>query len=92
MEIWRRGHGYLSPLAQAACRVPPGHPEAYIESFGNIYLGATASIRACDSGKPRPEHALDHPDVEDGVMGMAFIETVIESGRSGRKWTQFKKY
>ena len=50
VQIYRRGHDYLSPLAKLATRLPPGHPEAYIESFGNIYLGAAASIRAAASG------------------------------------------
>ena len=90
VQIYRRGHDYLSPLAKLATRVPPGHPEAYIESFGNIYLGAAASIRAAESGVA-PEERLDHPGVEDGVRGMAFIETVLEAGRT-RKWTPFKKF
>ncbi len=90
VQIYRRGHDYLSAAAKLATRVPPGHPEAYIESFGNIYLGAVASIRAAESGVT-PEERLDHPGVEDGVRGMAFIETVLEAGRS-RKWTPFKKF
>ena len=88
VQIYRRGHDYLSPLAKLATRLPPGHPEAYIESFGNIYLGAAASIRAAESGTA-PQERLDHPGVEDGVRGMAFIETVVEAGRT-RKWTPFK--
>ncbi|HUU29592.1 MAG TPA: Gfo/Idh/MocA family oxidoreductase [archaeon] len=91
VQIYRRGHGYLSDLARLATRVPPGHPEAYIEAFANIYMGGVASIRAAESGM-KPEKCLDHPGVEDGVEGMAFIETVLESGRSDRKWTPLKKF
>jgi predicted dehydrogenase len=90
VQVYRRGHDYLSPQARLACRVPPGHPEAYIESFGNIYLAAAAGIREAESGVT-PQERLDHPGVEDGVRGLAFIETVIESSRN-RKWTPFKKF
>lgn len=90
VKIYRRGHDYLAPLAKLATRVPPGHPEAFIESFGNIYLGAVDSIRTAESGLA-PELPMDHPGVEDGVRGMAFIETVIESSRA-RAWTPFKDF
>ncbi|MBN2290446.1 MAG: Gfo/Idh/MocA family oxidoreductase [Candidatus Glassbacteria bacterium] len=90
VQIYRRGHDYLSPMARLAARIPPGHPEAYIESFGNIYLAAAASIRAAESGV-EPAERLDHPGVEDGVRGLAFIETVLESGRT-RQWTPFKEF
>ena len=91
VRIYRRGHDYLSKMAKLATRIPPGHPEAYIEAFANLYLGAVASIREAESGV-KAESRLDHPDVEDGVRGMAFIETVLESGLSDRKWTPFKKF
>lgn len=91
MKVYSRGQGYLSEAARLGCRIPPGHPEAYIESFGNIYLGAAASIREAVSGK-KIKPRLDHPGVEDGVRAMAFIETVIESANSKVKWTAFKKF
>jgi len=91
VRIYRRGHDYLCDQAKLATRIPPGHPEAYIEAFANIYLGAVASIREAESGI-KLQARLDHPGVEDGVRGMAFIETVLESGRSDKKWTAFKKF
>jgi predicted dehydrogenase len=91
VRIYSRGQGYLCDQAKLACRVPPGHPEAYIEAFANIYLGAASAIRKAGGGGEQPP-APDFPDVMDGVMGMAFIETVIESAASERKWTPFKKF
>jgi len=91
VQIYRRGHDYLDPLVKLATRIPPGHPEAYIEAFANIYLGAAAAVREAESGV-KPEASLDFPGVEDGVRGMAFIETVLESGRSDKKWVPFKKF
>ena len=90
VKILRRGQAYLCDQAKLATRIPPGHPEAYIEAFANIYLGAAAAIRKAESGLDQPP-APDFPTVQDGVLGLAFIETVLESGRSDKKWTKFKK-
>ena len=83
----RRGNDYLSDAAKKFTRLPPGHPETFIEAFANIYLAAVASIRASLAGKLG---SFDHPTVEDGVVGMAFIETCVKSAASG-KWTKFPK-
>ena len=91
VQTYRRGQGYIHDLAKLATRLPGGHPEAFIEAFGNIYLAAATAIREIESGV-KAEAALDYPDVNDGVMGMAFIETVLESGKSDKKWTPFKKF
>ena len=90
VKIYRRGQDYLHDLAKLGTRLPPGHPEAFIEAFANIYLAAATAIREAESGV-KAEAALDYPTVDDGVMGMAFIETVLESARSDKKWTLFKK-
>ena len=89
VQVYRRGNGYLSEQAAAASRIPPGHPEAFIEAFANIYMGAISDMKKKDIGGHLD---LDYPTVVDGLRGMAFIETVIESANSDRKWTPFKKY
>ncbi|HEV2454667.1 MAG TPA: Gfo/Idh/MocA family oxidoreductase, partial [Verrucomicrobiae bacterium] len=82
----RRGNDYLSAAAKKSTRLPPGHPEAFIEAFANIYLEAVAAVRARIDGK-RGE--FDFPGVDDGVHGMAFIETAVKSAQSNSKWTKF---
>jgi predicted dehydrogenase len=86
--IYRRGNSYLSKVAQANTRLPFGHPEAFIEAFANVYLGAADAIADEVSGR-KPKASYDFPTIEDGVMGMAFIETVVKSSRSKAKWTKF---
>ncbi len=86
-KIIRRGNGYVSDAAKKFTRLPFGHPEAFIEAFANIYLEAIAAIRANIAGK---KGSFDHPTVDDGVEGMAFIETCVKSAASG-KWTKFPK-
>jgi predicted dehydrogenase len=93
VSILRRGNGYLCEAAARASRLPPGHPEAFIEAFANIYLNATDTIRAKILGNESDELMLDFPDVYDGARGMAFIETVIENGKGNKnKWTKMKRW
>lgn len=51
-QVLRRGNGYLSPTAQQAGRIPPGHPEGFLEAFANVYRGFFRAVRAC--GDPAP--------------------------------------
>jgi predicted dehydrogenase len=94
VQVWRRGNDYVgarSPAAGRATRLPSGHPEAFFEAFANIYCNFADTIRArITRTKPEPL-MLDFPDVNDGVRGMCFIETVLESTKSKQKWTAFKK-
>jgi predicted dehydrogenase len=87
-QILRRGNGYVSDVAKKFTRLPAGHPEAFIEAFANIYLEAVAAIRANIAGK---RGAFDFPTVDDGVAGMAFLETAVKSAKSHAKWTKFVK-
>ncbi len=85
-EIWRAGESYLGSLAQHNSRTPAGHPEGYLEAFANHYRNFALCVRAQMAGKKPKEEWLDFPGIEDGVRGMLFIEKVIESGKSDKKW------
>lgn len=85
-RVLRRGNGYLSDEAKRFTRLPPGHPEAFLEAFANIYREVARAIRDRIDGK---EGTYDFPTVEDGVEGMAFIATAIKSAGSEQKWTPF---
>jgi predicted dehydrogenase len=94
VQIWRRGNNYVtvkSPAAARATRLPSGHPEAFFEAFANIYRNFTDTVRAKLERRKPDELALDFPDVDDGVRGMLFIESVVASAKSGQKWTKMKK-
>ncbi|MFC1543282.1 Gfo/Idh/MocA family protein [Candidatus Neomarinimicrobiota bacterium] len=91
--VWRRGNDYIgekSPAAGRATRLPFGHPEAFFEAFANIYCNFADTLRAQLAGKKPDPLALDFPGVDDGLRGMLFIETVLESARSEQKWTPMK--
>jgi len=94
LQVWRRGNGYVgakSPAAARATRLPSGHPEAFIEAFANIYCNFADTLRAHLEGTKPDPIVTDFPNVDDGLRGMLFIETVLASTRSKQKWTPFKK-
>jgi len=88
-RVLRRDPQYLGPAAQKATRLPAGHPEGFIEGFANVYLEVAVAIR--DRLDGRQGDAYDFPTVEDGLIGMAFLETAIRSAASPEKWTPFVK-
>jgi len=75
----------LCEAANKNNRLPFGHPEGFIEGIANLYLAFYEEVRA---GKPT---GADHPTVDDGVVGMALIETVLESSKAGATWVKMKK-
>ena len=89
-ELYRAGWDYLSDAAKLNTRTPWGHPEGYLEAFANLYLAFARAVRDFKPGRRINAAKYDFPDVNDGVRGMAFVETVIKSARSNRKWTPFK--
>jgi predicted dehydrogenase len=90
-QILRAGgnYGNLSSYATSNCRTPGGHPEGYLEAFGNIYKNFAATLSAKIDGKEPSKEALDFPRVEEGIRGMAFIDTVVASSQSSEKWTEY---
>jgi predicted dehydrogenase len=88
-QVHRRGNDYLSDAAQKFTRIPFGHPEAFIEAFANVYLEAGRAIRDAVDGV-KDGGPYDHPTVDDGVTGMRFIQTVVESSKA-QAWLKFDR-
>ena len=84
-EVLRAGGPGLSPSATAACRLPAGHPEGFLEAFANVYRNFAGAVRATSRRK-----SFDFPTVQDGVRGMSFIEATVESSMRGAKWVKLK--
>jgi predicted dehydrogenase len=93
MEVIRAGTNIsnLSHRARMNCRVPAGHPEGFVESFANLYRNFAMNLRCRWSGKNPSTENSDFPTIEDGVRGMAFIETLLQSARSRQKWVKMKR-
>jgi predicted dehydrogenase len=86
VEVYRTGGPDLYPEAEAHTRIPAGHPEGYLEAFGNIYRNFAFCLQARLAGKDPDPIYQDFPTVEDGLRGMEFIDAVIRSGKSSEKW------
>jgi predicted dehydrogenase len=79
----------LSEAALRACRLPPGHPEGFIEAFSNLYAGVAADLLARAQGGVAVAGEADYPRVEDGARGVRFIEKTVASARGEAKWVEF---
>jgi predicted dehydrogenase len=89
VQILRAGSAHLYKAATHNCRTPAGHPEGYLEAFANIYRNFALTLGCkIDGQTPTPE-MLDFPGVEDGLRGMAFIDNVVASAHSDKKWTPY---
>jgi predicted dehydrogenase len=90
-QVHRRGNSYLCAAAQGATRTPFAHPEGFIEAFANVYRAAGTAIADAVSGRKASKAGYDFPTVDDGVAGLAFIESAVKSSKAGAKWVNFPK-
>ena len=81
-KIFKPAHGYNDKLAETSHTMPSGHPEGIYEALANIYKGTAKSIRGDEFNKG------EFPTVHDGVRGMKFIHSVVESNKKGNVWVK----
>lgn len=81
-KTYKPAHDYNGELAEISHTMPNGHPEGIYEALANIYRGTAKSIRGekFDPG--------EFPTVHDGVRGMKFIHSVVESNKKGNTWVK----
>ncbi|MEP2979789.1 MAG: Gfo/Idh/MocA family oxidoreductase [Lentilitoribacter sp.] len=86
--ITRNGAGAGASAARVS-RIPPGHPEGYLEGFANIYSEAAKAIVA-----KRTQSAVDgdviFPTVQDGLLGVKFIDACVQSSAKNAEWIEIK--
>ena len=80
VQLLRRGLGSASPQIAGMNRIPAGHPEGYLEAFAQLYRDFAQAWRGGSSS--------GLPGLDDGVEGMAFIETVIRSHHGNAAWVK----
>jgi predicted dehydrogenase len=86
-QILTLGGAGAAAAAGRVTRIPPGHPEGYLEAFATIYSEVAAAIRAARDGT-RLDPAVTFPTIDDGVKGLAFIEAALKSSAKGGAWTK----
>jgi len=84
-QLITRGGDGASPEAASVTRTPSGHPEGYLEGFANIYAEVARAIRAHREERPVEGDVL-YPTIEDGVIGVRFIEAAVDSSKQGNLW------
>ena len=82
-----RGGAGSGGAAGRVTRVPPGHPEGYLEGFANIYTEAANAITAHRDGNDVPADVL-FPTVQDGLKGVAFIDACQRSSARNAAWVK----
>lgn len=88
-EILRAGNAYLSDIAKHNSRTPGGHPEGYLEAFGNIYRNFALTLAARINNTTVNNDLVEFPSITEGIRGMAFIDSVVQSNQSNEKWTPY---
>ncbi|WP_245875309.1 Gfo/Idh/MocA family protein [Tabrizicola aquatica] len=83
-KITRGGAG-SGPEAGRLTRIPPGHPEGYLEGFANIYTEAARAIRAAKTGTPVPD-GTTFPGLKEGLEGVAFVNACVRSSARNGAW------
>ena len=84
-RLLTRGGAGTGPAAARMCRIPPGHPEGYLESFANIYSEAAIAIEAHRTGAPVPPE-VQFPTVQDGLEGVQFVDACVRSSKRDGAW------
>ena len=87
-RILSRGGAGANAAASRVTRLPPGHPEGYLEAFATLYAEIAQAIRATRPGGASADPAAHFPSVDDGVKGLAFIEAALASSRRGGRWVR----
>jgi predicted dehydrogenase len=91
LTLYRQGaeYGYIPDAIKPYLRLPSGHPEGFHEALANLHRTLEWQIRSSRGEKcPTP---FEHPGIEDGAAGMAFIDACVRSGNEGGAWTPVEK-
>ncbi len=83
-RLTRGGAGSGADAARVS-RIPPGHPEGYLEGFANIYAEAARAILARRDGVAL-DPAVTFPGLAEGVEGVAFVDACVRSSRKNGAW------
>ena len=82
-QIITRGGAIHKDSSMANVRIPPGHPEGYLEGFAQIYTDVADVITGSDKSSKLLEII---PNIHDGLHIMKFISAAVESSNSDSKW------
>jgi len=88
-RLLTRGGPGLTNAAERLTRIPPGHPEGYLEGFANLYTEVAEALVAQRNGTG-PSASVMFPGLEEGIAGMRFVDAVLRSSQAGGVWTSLE--
>jgi len=71
--------------------IPSGHPEGFHDAFARLHRNFERDVRAWRAGKPFEGDPAKYAQVEDGWVGIAFLETCLKSSAKKGAWTAMPK-
>ncbi|MBO9425689.1 Gfo/Idh/MocA family oxidoreductase [Labrenzia sp. R4_1] len=83
-RLTRGGAGMLESIAPTT-RIPPGHPEGYLEGFANLYREAADAIRGHREGKSTQTLL---PGIKEGLAGVEFVDACVRSSAKNTAWVK----
>jgi predicted dehydrogenase len=85
------GDGFLPKSVPAELMaeptLPSGHPEAFHDAFARLHRCFETDVRRWQAGKKFTPDGSLYATIDDGWMGMAFLETCLKSSRHKGAWT-----
>ncbi len=78
--------GGAGTVSGAVTRLPPGHPEGFIEGFATLYSDFADLIEGTEGTERTAGEHL--PSVDDGVKGVRFVDAAVESMARGSAWVK----
>ncbi len=80
-----RGGAGSGAAAGRVSRIPPGHPEGYLEGFATIYAEAARAIQGRRDGVAVDPDVV-FPTVHDGLKGVQFVDACVRSSARNAAW------
>ncbi|XYK79786.1 MAG: Gfo/Idh/MocA family protein [Labrenzia sp.] len=83
-RLTRGGAGMLESIAPTT-RIPPGHPEGYLEGFANLYREAADAIRVHATGETQTTLL---PGIQEGLASVEFVDACVRSSTRNAAWVK----
>ncbi len=83
--------GFLGDVPQALLdepQIPSGHVEGLHDAFARIHREFEKDVRAWQNGEEWNCDGSRYANVEDGRMGLAFIDAAVTSHHNNNAWTK----
>lgn len=82
--------GFLAELPEdlmSQPTLPSGHGEAFHDALGRLHRDFESDVRAYNAGEAFPGDGSKYATVEDGRIGLAFLEAAVASSSQDGAWT-----